>query len=58
MPRLKAVAWALDGVVEAVVRPGRPWVVGVQWHPEWRLGVPSRRLFDAFISEAQAVAGT
>ncbi|MEV5265845.1 gamma-glutamyl-gamma-aminobutyrate hydrolase family protein [Streptomyces werraensis] len=27
-------AYAEDGTVEAVERPGGPWVVGVQWHPE------------------------
>ncbi|MGI8685455.1 MAG: gamma-glutamyl-gamma-aminobutyrate hydrolase family protein [Acidimicrobiales bacterium] len=33
---LVAVAWSGDGLVEAVelADPGRPWVVGVQWHPE------------------------
>ena len=33
-PDLVAVAEAPDGIVEAVVLPGRPFVVGVQWHPE------------------------
>ncbi|MEU6367764.1 gamma-glutamyl-gamma-aminobutyrate hydrolase family protein [Streptomyces sp. NPDC046931] len=27
-------AYAEDGTVEAVERPGPGWVVGVQWHPE------------------------
>jgi putative glutamine amidotransferase len=27
-------AHAADGTVEAVELPGRPWVLGVQWHPE------------------------
>lgn len=31
--RLAAAAYADDGLVEAVVYPGRP-VIGVQWHPE------------------------
>ena len=26
--------WAPDGTVEAVELAGRPFVVGVQWHPE------------------------
>lgn len=31
---LRAVAWADDGLVEAVEVPGHPFLVGVQWHPE------------------------
>lgn len=31
---LRAVAWAPDGVIEALEMPGRRFVVGVQWHPE------------------------
>jgi putative glutamine amidotransferase len=36
---LAAVAWAPDGVVEAVEMPGAPaFVLGVQWelHEEWQ----------------------
>ncbi|WBB70385.1 gamma-glutamyl-gamma-aminobutyrate hydrolase family protein [Micromonospora sp. WMMD812] len=32
--RLTVSGWADDGVVEAVEDPGRPFVLGVQWHPE------------------------
>ncbi|WP_445402877.1 gamma-glutamyl-gamma-aminobutyrate hydrolase family protein [Streptomyces sp. LE64] len=31
---LVASAYAADGTVEAVERPGPSWVLGVQWHPE------------------------
>ena len=31
---LKVCARAADGVVEAVYDPGKPYVFGVQWHPE------------------------
>jgi putative glutamine amidotransferase len=33
---LRAVAWAEDGVIEAVepVDPAAGWLLGVQWHPE------------------------
>lgn len=34
-PGLRAVAWAPDGVVEAVERVDRGPVIAVQWHPEW-----------------------
>ena len=35
-PGLIATGWAADGTVEAVEGRGhaRPFVVGVQWHPE------------------------
>lgn len=32
--RLKVIALAHDGIVEAVEDPSRPFYVGVQWHPE------------------------
>jgi putative glutamine amidotransferase len=46
-PGLKAVAWAEDGVIEAVepVDAGAPWMVAVQWHPE---DLTERALFDGF----------
>jgi putative glutamine amidotransferase len=31
---LNAVAWAADGLIEAVESPGHKFVLGVQWHPE------------------------
>lgn len=33
-PGLVATGWAADGTVEAVEDRERPFVVGVQWHPE------------------------
>ena len=49
-------AISTDGVVEALERPDRTFVVGVQWHPEDRYLVSEadRTLFEAF---AKAVAG-
>lgn len=32
--RLAVTGWSDDGVVEAVEDPDRPFVLGVQWHPE------------------------
>ena len=32
--KLVVTGWADDGVVEAVEDPSRPFVLGVQWHPE------------------------
>jgi len=49
-PRLRVEAVAPDGQIEAVSLPGARFVVGVQWHPEYKaLGNPlSRALFSAF----------
>ena len=33
-PGFDAVAWADDGSLEAMERPGPRFCVGVQWHPE------------------------
>jgi putative glutamine amidotransferase len=32
---LQATARADDGVIEGVEASGHPWLLGVQWHPEW-----------------------
>jgi putative glutamine amidotransferase len=53
-------ASARDGVVEAVEMPDRPFVIGVQWHPE-RLFLDdavSRQLFAAFVQVARGYAQT
>lgn len=49
-------AWAPDGVIEAIERAGSPWVLGVQWHPEWMPDAPTQqRIFAAFVAEANKV---
>jgi putative glutamine amidotransferase len=54
-PSLKAVAYAPDGVIEAVELPGHPFGIAVQWHPEWLTDQePMRRLFRAFVDAAEA----
>jgi putative glutamine amidotransferase len=52
---LEAVAFAEDGVIEAVELEGAPWLVAVQWHPELEAepGSGGRRLFDHFVALAQ-----
>lgn len=55
---LHPVAWADDGVIEAIEADDADWpLIGVQWHPEY-LGEagddPSHRLFSAFIDNAAA----
>ncbi len=49
---LRAVAWAADGVVEAVESEEHPWLLAVQFHPEDLHGfhIPSRRLLEAFVA--------
>ena len=43
-----------DGTVEAVEATDRPWVIGVQWHPERSFEDPStRKIFDNLIQAAQ-----
>ncbi|MBV4532055.1 gamma-glutamyl-gamma-aminobutyrate hydrolase family protein [Pseudomonas sp. SWRI107] len=50
-PGLRVEACAPDGLIEAVSMPDAPgFVLGVQWHPEWRFAENpvSLRLFQAF----------
>jgi len=50
---LEAVAFAPDGIIEAVELPGSPFGLAVQWHPEWLLDyAPMRQLFRAFVETA------
>lgn len=50
-PGLKVMAYGPDGVVEAVWMPDKPFVWGVQWHPEsiYPTSEDSRKLFAAFV---------
>jgi len=44
----------LDGIVQAVEAPRRPFLVGVQWHPEFLLySRRQRRLFRALVETAR-----
>lgn len=51
---LAVAATAPDGLVEAVEDPSKPFVLGIQWHPEglWRNDPPARRIFNAFVAAA------
>ena len=53
-PRLEAMAYAPDGLVEAAWMPEAPFVWGVQWHPELMPpeDAPSRALFRRFVQAA------
>lgn len=55
--RLRVVALAHDGTIEAVDDPSRPFYLGVQWHPE-RTSDPElgRRIFEALVAAARVSA--
>ena len=46
------VAWADDGVVEAIELDGDAWVLAVQWELQesWKDDAALLRVFDAFVS--------
>lgn len=48
-PGLIADAWASDGVIEGIEHPQKRFLIGVQWHPEYRISPADTRLFDAFV---------
>ena len=52
---LRAVAFANDGVIEAVEDTSGRFVLGVQWHPErgWKEDPFSKALFSKFIEHAR-----
>jgi putative glutamine amidotransferase len=60
-PRLRVEAMAPDGQIEAVSLLGARFVVGVQWHPEYKVleNPLSKALFSAFADACDAsVAGS
>lgn len=54
-PGLEEMARAEDGLIEAVWMPGKRFVWGVQWHPEfsWKTQEASRRILKAFVRAAE-----
>ena len=53
-PDTAPLAWAPDGLIEAIHVPNNPFGIAVQWHPEW---LPEEEhaqvLFAAFIETAR-----
>ncbi len=51
-PGLTACANALDGLIEALEMPGYPWLLAVQWHPEylWKHDKAASLLFKNFVN--------
>lgn len=54
-PALRPMAFAPDGLVEAVYMPDKPFVVGVQWHPEllYETDDMQFRLFQQFVAACE-----
>ena len=51
--KLRASAWAPDGLIESIELPDHPFGLAVQWHPEWMpASLPMRALFMAFVETA------
>jgi gamma-glutamyl-gamma-aminobutyrate hydrolase PuuD len=53
-PGLRAVAWAPDGVIEAIEDAGGRPVVGVQWHPESLIDQPRHGLLFLWLTRTGA----
>jgi len=49
---VEAVAWAQDGIVEAIELPAQTFAVGLQWELQesWRDGAPGFAVFEAFVA--------
>lgn len=52
---LEALAWAPDGLIEAFTLPNYPFLLAVQWHPEFLQSKQAvmRDLFTAFLKAAE-----
>ncbi|MDX2271637.1 MAG: gamma-glutamyl-gamma-aminobutyrate hydrolase family protein [Cyanobacteriota bacterium] len=49
-PGWQAVAYAPDGLIEAIEHQQHPWAMAIQWHPEFSMDEPGHQaLFAAFI---------
>lgn len=55
-PGLIAGGVASDGIVEEIELPDYPFLVGVQWHPEylWETDPCARNLFQAFVDACKS----
>lgn len=54
-PTLVPLARSVDGIIEGVWMPGKRFVWGVQWHPEWIWNVDTRerRIVQRFVDECK-----
>lgn len=51
MDQLKVNAISKDGIVEGVEYPGKKFILGLQWHPEYIRDENTKRIVDRFIEE-------
>lgn len=49
-------ARATDGLIEGIEDPSRPFLVGVQWHPEAMREAPQRAIYRALVAATRAPA--
>lgn len=58
-PGLMAGAVAPDGIIEEIEMADYPFLIGVQWHPEylWENDETSAKLFRAFVQACQSLDG-
>ena len=54
-PSLQCAAKSKDDLVECAFMPGKRFLMGVQWHPEWMFqpNSDSEKLFSAFVNAAK-----
>lgn len=51
---LQVTATEESGIIQGVEHPGYPFLLGVQWHPEYMPQIPlQRKIFEALVSEAR-----
>jgi len=50
---LEVAARASDGVIEAIEKPGHPFCIGVQWHPEFSTSTADQKIFEGFVKAAK-----
>ncbi|MCL6262924.1 gamma-glutamyl-gamma-aminobutyrate hydrolase family protein [Craterilacuibacter sp. RT1T] len=57
---IRAVAWAEDGVIEAIEIDGHPEICAVQWHPELSAASDAQQqaLFDHLVASARMAGST
>jgi putative glutamine amidotransferase len=49
-PGVVVDATAEDGVIEGIEHPGYRFCLGVQWHPEYLIGLGDARILEAFVA--------
>ena len=49
MNELIVSASSIDNIIEAVELPNHPFLIGLQWHPEYLIDDNSIKIFDEFI---------